>query len=857
MTTYARDDRPVREPEDPRRAAMARRTLTRWAVRLALREWKQRILIVALIAVASAATLLGIAVASATPGTPNAGIFGTASTLIQLPGNTPQLPSVITKIEQAYGTGSVVDDEPITTGQAGGADLRAQDPSAPYTQVLLALDSGHYPSGPGQVALTSGLARLYGLRVGSTWHVPAAAFPNPGAAEAGRAFAVTGIVEDPSNLLDEFALVAPGQLTSPNQVRIFLGESTDSVSASAAGDVLPKSAVASSPAPEDSVLSPATIVLIVSVLGLVFIGLVATAAFTVMAQRRQRALGMLSSLGATEADVRFVLIADGLLGGVVGAIIGGAVALGGWLWYYPHLETATAHRTDPFNLPWAAVIIGLLLAVATSVIAAVWPGRVVSKVPVVAALSGRIDPPQLVHRSLRPGLIFLAAGLFVLYFSGGAGAGQGAGFLVIAGMLSCEIASALLAPFLVDKLSRLAWRAPLASRLALRDLARYRSRSGAALAAVSFAVFIATIAIVIASISYDDALDYLAPNMAANQLLLYNPGNDPTQDQPGQFTPAAKLTATRQQADAIAAQLRAPAPLELDLAVSANVAQPGQPAQNVYGTILSLHDHEQGGLLWVATPALLKAFGISPSQLNPAADVLTVRALLPSTGNLILVSGSYLSQLPNTPCPAGMCIQNPVIQEVSKLPAGTAMPNTVITEGAVKALHETIVGVGWLIQAPSALTAVQVNAARQAAVGLGATIESKSGQLSLGEISNGATIGGLLLALGVLAMTVGLIRSETVSDLRTLTAAGAGARTRRALTGVTACVIAFLGAALGVAGGSLAVFVWGHADLATTFADVPWSDIGLLVIGMPLIGGTAAWLLSGRQPSAVSRQSLE
>jgi hypothetical protein len=47
--------------------------------------------------------------------------------------------------------------------------------------------------------------------------------------------------------------------------------------------------------------------------------------------------------------------------------------------------------------------------------------RTVSKVPVVAALPGQIDPPQLVHRSLRPGLIFLAAGLFVLYFSGGAG----------------------------------------------------------------------------------------------------------------------------------------------------------------------------------------------------------------------------------------------------------------------------------------------------------------------------------------------------------------------------------------------------------------------------------------------------
>ena len=852
MTTYARDDRPLREPEDPRRAAMARRTLTRWALRLAVREWKQRVLIVLLVAVASAATLLGIAVASATPGTPNAGTFGTASTLVGLPGNTPQLSSVIAKIEKAYGAASVVYDEPIATGQAGGADLRAQDPSAPYTQVLLALDSGHYPSGPGQVAVTSGLAQLYGLRAGSTWHVPAGS-----GAAAGRSFTVTGIVEDPSNLLDEFALVAPGQLTSPNQVRIFLGESLSSAAASAAGDVIPKSGVVSTPMPEDSILSPATIVLIVSVLGLVFIGLVATASFTVMAQRRQRALGMLSSLGATEADVRFVLIADGLLGGVAGAIIGAAIALGGWLWYYPHLETATAHRTDPFNLPWAAVIIGLLLAVATSVIAAVWPGRAVSKIPVVAALSGRIDPPQLVGRSLRPGLIFLAVGLFILFFSSGAGGGQGAGYLVIAGMLACEVAAALLAPFIVDKLARLAWRAPLASRLALRDLARYRSRSGAALAAVSFAVFIATIAILIASIRYDDALDYIAPNMAANQLILYNPGNDPTNNQPGQFTPAAKLAATRQQADATAAQLHAPAPLELDLAVSPNVAQQGLPTQNVYGTILSLHNRMQGGLPWVATPALLKAFGISQGGVNPAADVLTARALLPSTGDLALVSGSYMAQSPNTPCPAGMCIQNPVIQEISKLPAGTSVPNTVITEGAVKALHETVVPVGWLIQAPSAITPAQVNAARQAAVGLGTTIQTKSGQLSLGEISNGATIGGLLLALGVLAMTVGLIRSETVGDLRTLTAAGAGAKTRRALTGVTAGVIAFLGAALGVVGGCLAVFVWSHADLTTTFANMPWSDIGLLVIGMPLIGGAAAWLLAGRQPSAVSRQPLE
>ena len=846
MLTLERD-RPVREPDDPRRAAAARRVLSRWALRLAAREWKQRILIVLLITVATAATVLGIAVASATPGTPNYGIYGTASTLVQLPGNTPDLPGVIAKMEKAYGAASVIDDQPIVTGQAGGADLRAQDPNAPYTHVLLALDSGRYPTAAGQVAVTSGLAQLYGLRIGSAWHVPASA-----GASAGRAFTVTGIVENPSNLLDEFALVPPGQLALPQNVRIFLGVSLDSATAAAAGDVIPGSATVSAPQPSDSIVSPATIVLIVSVLGLAFIGLVASAAFTVMAQRRQRALGMLASLGATESDVRFVLLVDGLVAGMLGALLGGALGLGLWFWYYPHLETATAHRTDPLGLPWAAVIIGLLLAVATSVIAAAWPGRAVSKVPVVAALSGRVTAPHVIRRSLRPGLIFLGVGLFILFFSGGWRGGGQDGYLVIAALIAC----ALLAPFLVDRLARFAWRAPLATRLALRDLARYRSRSGAALAAVSFAVFLATVTIVIASVRFDDALDYVAPNMASNQLILYAPGNDGSQYQPGQFTPATKLAAARHEADTLAAQLHAPAPLELDLAVSTHVSALGQPVQNQPGALISLHGQGIGGRLYVATPALLTTFGISASEVNPAADVLTMRAGLPSTGGLALASGSFLAASPPG-CPAGMCIVNPVIQEVSKLPAGTSVPNMVITEQAVRALHETIVPVGWLVQAPAALTAVQVNAARQAAVTLGTTIESKSGQLGLGQISEGATVGGILLALGVLAMTVGLIRSETASDLRTLTATGAGGRTRRALTGVTAGVIALLGAAMGTVAAFLASLAWAHSSLTQTFGNVPWADIGLLVIGMPLVGAAAGWLLGGRAPSAVARQPLE
>jgi hypothetical protein len=57
--------------------------------------------------------------------------------------------------------------------------------------------------------------------------------------------------------------------------------------------------------------------------------------------------------------------------------------------------------------------------------------------------------------------------------------------------------------------------------------------------------------------------------------------------------------------------------------------------------------------------------------------------------------------------------------------------------------------------------------------------------------------------------------------------------------------------------GCLAVLAWEHADLTAVFGNVQWSDIGLLVVGMPLIAGAVAWLPGGRPPSAVARQPLE
>jgi putative ABC transport system permease protein len=61
----------------------ARRAVIRWAWRLLRREWRQQLMILALITVAVAATFVGSAVATNTPSSPDAG-FGTAADMATL-----------------------------------------------------------------------------------------------------------------------------------------------------------------------------------------------------------------------------------------------------------------------------------------------------------------------------------------------------------------------------------------------------------------------------------------------------------------------------------------------------------------------------------------------------------------------------------------------------------------------------------------------------------------------------------------------------------------------------------------------------------------------------------------------------
>jgi putative ABC transport system permease protein len=163
---------------------------------------------------------------------------------------------------------------------------------------------------------------------------------------------------------------------------------------------------------------------------------------------------------------------------------------------------------------------------------------------------------------------------------------------------------------------------------------------------------------------------------------------------------------------------------------------------------------------------------------------------------------------------------------------------------------------GWLVESRRLLTDDQIAGARAIAAEAGLTIETKRKSASFETPRAIATAAGAVLALVILAMTVGLIRSETASDLRILTATGATARIRRTLTAATAGALALLGALLGVVGAYAVLLATYQEDLGY-LSDVPLLYLVILVVGVPLTAAAAGWLVAGREPPAIARPVIE
>ena len=528
-----------------------------------------------------------------------------------------------------------------------------------------------------------------------------------------------------------------------------------------------------------------------------------------------------------------VMVAGGTLVGIIASGTGAAVGLAAWLAAAPHLDAFAGHRIDRFAVPWDLVAAAMLLAILTAAGAAWWPARTASRVPVVHALSARPIKPRPAHRSAIVAVLLIAGALACLAL-----ANQSSGPLIIVGALAMALGISFISPLSIRVMTAAGRRAPVAVRLALRDLGRYQARSAAALAAISLALGIAA-AIMISSAAATDAAD--AGNLPGNQMLIWI--GQPGDNQLVPIRTPAELRALAAAVHRIAGSLDGATVIPLDMPVNpASKPQPGglQPVVSLNAPVDQAAGRNgvyRSVALYVATPAVLRLLGINPATIGPATSILTGQA-----GQDVLTTITTSTNATN-------------IQRIRVSGYGSE-PTSLITQNGLRRERWTQIQSGWMVESARPLQAAQIAAARDLAARSGLVIESRNTQASLATISTVATAAGTLIALGVLAMAIGLIRAEAAGDVRTLTAIGATSTIRRTLTATTAGALALLGALLGSGAAYLALAA-GHRSQIGVLTRVPVLDLAITIVGVPAAAALAGWVLAGHRPAPFARQALD
>ena len=819
----------------------ARRAVIRWAGRMFRREWRQQVLVLALLAVAVAAAIGSITFVSNTgAASSDDAEFGSATSLLEVDGADPQaLEAAMASAEETFGTIDVIEHRTADVpGSVEKVDFRAQDPEGPYGGVLLALRQGSYPVGPRQVAVTNGVAELLQLELGSTLALD------------GLRRTVVGIVENPRKLSDEFALVSPSTLAAPDYATVLTdadeglidslfesqGERSAVVSGKRRGDDQPVDTMF-------AMFSVATVFLLLA-------SLVAAAGFAVVAQRRLRQLGMLTAVGATQKHVRLVLLWNGVVVGTIAAVVGTSVGLALWIAFAPTLESAIDHRVDRLSLPWGLLAATVVLAVLGATAAAWWPGRTVARLPVMLALSGRPPKPRPIRHSAIAAAALIAIGIGCLALSH-----RDSAPLLVAGIVATILGCLLLGPPAIRIFSGVAGRVSIAPRLALRDLARYQARSGAALAAITLALGIAATFVVVASAEEAKSAAE-PPNLSDRQVRVYM---GPRAWELIPFQTPAQLERSAARARQLAARLEGGTLLTLNNALAPDARpQVIEGVRSFFPAILMRRVDNGGGRfsyrpesqLFVATPAVLRYLGIDPATVDPSADFLADPSV--PTGELFVPKMSSRGTFR--------------VSNVQRIDWGqhlfgsagdaTVKPPTFITVDGLRRLGWKQIPAGWLVESSRPLTSDQIGDARELAANGGLAIEVRHEGETYGSAIAIATAAGALLALCILAMTVGLIRSESAGDLRTLTATGATSGIRRTLTATTAGALALLGALLGIVGAYVVLAALYYDDLGY-LSDVPVLYLVLAVVCLPLAAAAGGWVLAGREPPAIARAVIE
>ncbi len=610
-------------------------------------------------------------------------------------------------------------------------------------------------------------------------------------------------------------------------------------------------------------LKAAALVTLVAGLGLLEVVLLAGTAFAVGARRQTRDLGMIAAQGGSPGDLRRVVLAQGLLLGLVGAVAGVAAGIGGVIAARPLLERINNEVMIGIHFGWTELLVVALVGVGSGLAAAMFPAITAGRRRIVDALAARFPVPTARSRwAPLFGGVLIAGGVTLSlvasslmssgpsqWFEYGPASqfadyrGERGGrlddttgsiailvgvFVVVAGLL-------LLAPALLAALAKLAGRLPVTLRLATRDAARHRHRTGPATAAIAVAVG-GAVAISCLIASDREGTERFEADAVPDRVIAL--------DQQNAVDEALLTQAT--------AAVREAIPGAEVLPVRRLETSPRSGAEPAAGLFVLSDDRGwfgSPGWVSVGDPDLVVLASGRVASREDAAAALAAGKAVVFDGGLLAPDGTI--SVGRISGPGDDASRGEIRVPAVALPHDRPydyLPQVFLPESVVAAQ-------GWTTSTSYVLLSYppesrdQAGAAIAAAEALGIPVVSSNEEKDYTRmIRVGLTGAAALIALLGVAMCVALSAAEGRPDLATLSAIGAPPSRRRRLAGAQALVLAALGVALGLGFG----FYFAHAARPATGASetiVPWGDLLLTVAAVPLLAVGVAMLGSvGRVP---------
>ncbi|MDR6974924.1 putative ABC transport system permease protein [Streptomyces sp. 3330] len=214
--------------------------------------------------------------------------------------------------------------------------------------------------------------------------------------------------------------------------------------------------------------------------------------FSMLVAQRTREIGLMRAIGSSRKQVNRSVLAEALLLGVVGSLLGVGAGVGIAVGLMKLMGmTGMNLSTEDLTVAWTTPVVGMVLGVVVTVLAAYLPARRAGKVSPMAALRDAGAPADAKAGAVRAviGLLLTGAGGFGLYLAAAADkAAEGSlwlGLGVVLSLIGFVVIGPLLAGAVVRVLGAIVLRAfgPV-GRMAERNALRNPRRTGATGAAL-------------------------------------------------------------------------------------------------------------------------------------------------------------------------------------------------------------------------------------------------------------------------------------------------------------------------------------------------------------------------------------